>query len=106
MNNAVLVLMEGNRAAHRFCTEPEGRAVLTKAAAEGGSASLMITEGADAELIYLISPELRDKVAEAKTSLKASHRFKVALDKEKVPMDLDLRKAIHRAFGNLMVGAC
>lgn len=102
MDNAVLVFMEGKRAAHRFCTEAEGRQVLSKVAEEGGSASLLITEGADVELIYLVSRELRDKVAAAKTNLMASHRVNVALDQEKVPLDLDLRRAIHRAFGNLL----
>lgn len=104
MDNAVLVFMEGNRAAHRFCAETEGREVLAKVAKEGGSASLLITEGADVELIYLVSRELRDKVATAKADLTASHHVKVALDQEKVPMDLDLRKAIHRAFGTLLAG--
>lgn len=104
MNNSILIFMDGAKAKHRFCPEAEGQEFLRKVMEEGGNASLMTMNVDDAELCYVISPDLRERVASAKTRLQASYRIKAALDHEGVPSDLNLRKLIHQAFDNLSAG--
>lgn len=101
-NNAILVHADASgNVQHRFCPEAEARAFLKEAQERLTGGSMFAVDSPDAELIYQISPDLRDRVAAAKISLKAGLRFSNALDKHNVPRDPELRRAIHCAFSEL-----
>lgn len=101
-NNAILVHADASgNVLHRFCPEVEARAFLKEAQERLTGASMFAVDSPDAELIYQISPDLRDRVDHAKVKLKADLRFSAALDKHNVPRDPELRRAVHSAFGEL-----
>lgn len=101
-NNAILVYAEGGAVTHRFLPEVEARQFLVEAQQRLDGASMLALEGEiDAELMLKISPDLRDRLEQAETRLKADIRFRTALDRNGVPRESVLRQAIHKAFSEL-----
>ena len=101
MKNAILVYAESGIAKHRFCPEAEARAFMQEAERQLENASMFTVDVDDAEFALKCCGELRDLLADAKISLVRNDRFKKALDRNNIPMDRELRKAIHKAFSEL-----
>lgn len=100
-NNAILVYTDGGVVKHRFCQEIEARVILADISDKMEAVSLFVVDHMEAKLVYDVSPDLRDRVAAAKTKHKAQARIKMALDRHGVPQDRDLRIAIFNAFDDL-----
>jgi hypothetical protein len=68
-----------------------------------GCGSIFETESIDdAKLIYDVSPDLRNRVEEAKVSVRKQLEWTAALDTQNVPTDPQLRKSIHRAIQDIL----
>lgn len=98
--NTILITGTSAAAVHSFTTEAHAREVMRAAVESCGSASAFMIDAADARMVYEVSPQLRAHVAEAKLKLQRDLRFKERLDQNDVPLDPDLRRAIHKAFGD------
>jgi hypothetical protein len=101
INNAILIYPEAGIAKHRFCTEEDARAFLEKTAQQCENASMFVIKGNDAKQAFTIFNEIRERVAAAKTALLSQMLFKDALDRQGVPLELDLRTAIFKAFSDI-----
>lgn len=98
--NTILITGTSAAAVHSFTTEAHAREVMRAAVESCGSASAFMIDAADARMVYEVSPQLRVHVAEAKLKLQRDLRFKECLDQNGVPLDPELRQAIHKAFGD------
>ena len=102
MDNAILVYCEDGVAKHRFCPESEARAFLTDASSKMEGGSMFALDCGNAKLVFDISPNLRDKVGEAKAKLLRDMRIKAAMDRNGIPQDRELRIAICKTFAELL----
>ena len=96
--NAILIYEKDGQIMQRFCPEAEAREYLDKARGEMRGGSMFATDGMEAELVLSVSPQLRDRIAEARIKLKADTRLRDSLDRYGVPADRDLRLSIYKAF--------
>lgn len=98
LNNAILIYEENGHIKQRFCPEQEARDFLATAQKEMRGGSMFAADGVEAESVLSISPDLRERVAAAKTKLKSDARLRDLLTKHGVPIDQNLRIAIYKAF--------
>lgn len=98
LNNAILIYEENGEIKQRFCPEQEAREYLATARETMSGGSMFASDGIDAEFVMSVSPDLRDRVAAAKTKLKSDTRLRDLLNKHGVPMERDLRISIFKAF--------
>lgn len=90
---------------HKFCTEEEGSAFFNDAEKNRKGASFIRLEGYDnAELLFDVSPNLRERVERAKSKLREDLRVQAVMDKHGVPTDLAVRMAVTSAYKELMDG--
>jgi len=101
MNNAILVLEEDGLVKHRFCAESEATEHIESCRGKPQGASMFLADHHDVEFVFSVSPNLRQKVEEAKEKLKNDIRLRNALDKYDVPKDFELRQSISKAFADL-----
>lgn len=98
LNNAVLIYEENGGIKQRFCPEQEAREYLATAQKEMRGGAMFAADDMDVEFVLSVNPDLRDRVADAKTKMKSDTRLRDLLTKHGVPMDQDLRIAIYKAF--------
>ena len=99
--NTILVFEDAGKAQHCFCTEAEATDRLQKATAAGSGGSMFINEDLGAEMVYAVSPDLRERVEEAKRKLNHDLTIRDALNRHGVPTDRDLRIKIKKAIDDL-----
>lgn len=104
LNNAILIYEENGEIKQRFCHEQEARDYLATIQAGMSGGSMFASDGIEAEFVMSVSPDLRDRVAAAKTKLKSDTRLRDILNKHGVPLDQDLRIAISKAFADWKSG--
>lgn len=101
MNNVILVYEDRGQIKQRFCHSDEAKAAM-EIAAENLQAAITFTVsdecGMDAIRVLSLSPDLAIRVSAAKIKMLADVRLRDALDCHGVPRDLELRRAIHRAY--------
>lgn len=96
--NAIVVMQENGVVIHRFCTGAEARAILDAADTRGQAASAFFYEADDSQLIYDISPDLKNRVEKAKAQVRRDLKMIAAMDKHGVPDDPTIRKAVFMAM--------
>lgn len=102
VKSCILVHAVNGRAVHSFMTAEQGRAAFDEIMLAHGCGSIFETESLDdAKLIYDVSPDLRNRVEEAKISVRKQLEWKDALDKQNVPTDPKLRQSIYRAIRDI-----
>jgi hypothetical protein len=99
--NAILVFHSAGLVNHRFCEAEYAKAFLNDPANSGGS--VFMYDNVNAETIYAVSPNTRDRVESAKSKLRSDLKIKAALDKHGVTPVLEVRHAVHEAFSELCV---
>ncbi|UIF89414.1 hypothetical protein [Cupriavidus sp. UYPR2.512] len=103
IKSCILVHAVDGRAEHSFMTAEQGHAAFDEIQQANGCGSIFQTDSADdAKLIYDVSPDLRNRVAEAKISVRKHIEWKAALDRHEVPTDPQLRKSIYRALQDIL----
>ncbi|MBG6083115.1 hypothetical protein [Rubrivivax gelatinosus] len=105
IKNTILVYEDASQVLHRFCTEVEGRDHLQHTTDNGSGASMFVTEGMTAELVYSVAPVVRSRVEEAKCKLRQEIAVRDTLTRHGVPVDRDLRKKIFAAIKELREAA-
>ena len=103
--NAILIYEDGGQIMQRFCPESEARDFLAKAGESMSGGSMFAADGVEAEFVFKVSPQLRDKVDAAITKLKGDVRLRDALTNNGVPFDRELRVAIYNALEELKIAA-
>lgn len=103
VSNTILVYEEAGTAKHRFCTKAQATEHLDRAAAEGSAGSMFTVSEMEAELVYKVSPNVRERVDEAKRKLRIDIAVRDALNRQGVPSDRDLRIKIKKAIDELGV---
>jgi len=101
--DTVIVTDFDGKVEHRFCTAEEGNAILdaTKARRSAGSLFTTEREEMDAETLYAVSPNLRERVERAKAKLTFDLQVRDTLDKHGVPDEPALRKSVYGAIKEL-----
>lgn len=101
-NNAILIYESGGDLLHRFCPEAEATAFLESAALSMNVASMFVSDdNMDSEMLFSVSRNLRDHVAETKNHLGFQVRVRDALDRHGVERDRELRNRIMGAIKEL-----
>lgn len=103
--NAILIYEENGQVKHRFCPEAEAKEYLSSVSSEMKGATMFTAEGWASELVFSISPELRERVEEAKRKMRMQIRLRDALDRNGVPRDFNLRQSIFKAVDDLQLAA-
>lgn len=101
LKNTILIYEEAGAVHHCFCTEAEATTRMKQAAAEGSGGSMFVSDGMGADLTYAVSPDLRERVEEAKRKLRFDMAIRDALNRHGVPKDRDLRIQIKNAIDDL-----
>jgi hypothetical protein len=104
MKNAILISVTNDVISHHFCDAAFAQGMLEYAKKQGREDSAFFQEEdskMDISDVYNLSPELRNRVAEAKEKLRNDLRIQAALDKHGVPKDPSLRASVVRAFREL-----
>lgn len=100
--NTILVFEDADGTVrHAFCTQAEATERLKLATAAGSGGSMFINEDLGAEMVYAVSPDLRERVGEAKRKLRNDILVRDALNRQGVPNDRDLRIKIKKAIDEL-----
>lgn len=86
---------------HCFCTEAEATQRLKQAVSAGSAGSMFFNDGLAAEMVFSVSPDLRERVEEAKRKLRNDLTVRNALNRHGVPADQDLRIKIKKAIDEL-----
>ena len=89
---------------HRFCTEAEAMDRMRQAKDRNSGGSAFVSKEIPADLAYSLSPELRDRVEAAKHKLRGDIEIRDALDRNGVPADPALRRAIYQSIRELREG--
>lgn len=101
VKGCILVHAVNGLAVHSFMTAEQGRAAFDEIMMTHGCGSIFKTESDDAKLIYDLSPDLRNRVEEAKISVRKQIEWKACFDKHNVPTDPQLRRSIYRAIQDI-----
>ncbi len=106
IQNAILVYecTETGQVKHKFCTETDARRYLELAAVEMRGGSMFAADGVEAEFVLQVSPDLREKVEDAKRRMKWQIRVRDALDRHGVTRDREQRVAIFKALEDVLAG--
>lgn len=99
--NTILVFEDNGVVKHRLCTEEQGKAALRHAAEQLSGGSMMTSDVMDAEMVYSVSPDLRNRVESAKCKLRDELKLRDAMNKHGVPKDREIRASVCRAFNEL-----
>lgn len=99
--NTILIHEVDGRAVHCFCTEDHAKEVLRKAPDMTSGGSMFSSEDTAAELVYSVSPDLRNRVEAAKSKLAVDLAIRDALNRNGVPQDPTLRTGIYKAITEL-----
>lgn len=101
MKNAILVYEDAGQVKHCFCSAEEARARLEASTVMNSGGSVFTNESIDAAMLYAVSPQLRDRVNDAKLKLRSDIAVREALNRHGVPQDTDLRTKIANAIKDL-----
>lgn len=99
--DTILVIEVGGQVTHTICTQTEGQERLRNARIHHSGGSMFTSEGMSADLVYSVSPNLRERVDEAKRKLRGEILIRDALDRNAVPRDHALRTGIYKAINEL-----
>jgi len=97
VKNTILISENAGQVEHCFCNEEQAKCILLQAK-ELNSAGSMFTCDIDAELVFSVSPDLRDRVDAAKTKLRRDIAIRDALTRNGVSEALDLRISIQKSI--------
>lgn len=103
MKNTILVYEDSvsGQVDHLFCTEEVAKERLGACNAPLSGGSMFTSDGVDAAAMYVVSPNLRERVEEAKRKLRADITVRDALNRHEVPEDVELRTKIIAAIKEL-----
>ena len=98
MKNAIAIYVSNGVVVHLVCSESRAKEILMDAHLKMESAQSFISdEGIDQEMMLAVSPDLCNRVLEAKKSVGLGMRIKAALDKHGIPFDRELRAKVSDA---------
>lgn len=100
-HDSILVIEVSGKVTHEFCDQAEGQERLRSARLHHSGGSMFSCEDMNAELVYSVSPNLRERVEEAKRKLRVEIMVRDALDRNAVPRDRKLRSGIYKAVKEL-----
>ena len=100
--NAILVFETGNDDVdHCFSSTSDANDRLNQAVFNVSVGSSFTSEEHEAEFIYTVSPNLRDRIDEAKRNLRCEIIMRDAMNRHAVPADRDLRINIKNAIDDI-----
>ncbi len=102
VKSTVLVFEKHGNVVHQFCTEQDARAQLLLIVQEKRGGVALICDGMDAEMVYSISQNFRERGELAKEKIRNDLRIEAALDRHGVTKDAQTRLAVMRAVRDLM----
>lgn len=103
MNNTILVYedLKSGQVKHQFCTEEVAKERLMASTASNSGGSMFTSKDVSSEKLYVVSPNLRERVEEAKRKLRADITIRDTLTRHGVPEDIELRAKIASAIKEL-----